>query len=261
MALNILKHLELEDMNSFNSAHYQIEALKLAFMDAKEYVADPKSMKVSVEELLSTEYAKSRAKLISDKAILPEVGKPSQSGTVYLATADRYGNMVSHIQSNYMGFGSGIVIPNTGIAMHNRGCNFSLDPDSGNFLEGGKKSYHTIIPGFLAKDGKPVGPFGVMGGFMQPQGHLQVLINTIEYELNPQDALDRPRWQWIGDKTIEVEQFFDNNLALQLERAGHDIVVKANSVGFGRGEIIWRDDNGILCGACEPRTDGYVAVW
>ncbi len=111
------------------------------------------------------------------------------------------------------------------------------------------------------KDGKPVGPFGVMGGFMQPQGHLQVLINTIEYKLNPQDALDRPRWQWTGDKTIEIEQFFDNNLALQLKRAGHDIVVKADSTGFGRGEIIWRDDNGILCGACEPRTDGYVAVW
>lgn len=111
------------------------------------------------------------------------------------------------------------------------------------------------------RDGKPVGPFGVMGGFMQPQGHLQVLINTIEYKLNPQDALDRPRWQWTGDKTIEIEQSLDNNLALQLERAGHDIVVKADSTGFGRGEIIWRDDNGVLCGACEPRTDGYVAVW
>ena len=192
---------------------------------------------------------------------MPEAGKPTQSGTVYLATADQYGNMVSFIQSNYMGFGSGVVIPGTGIAMHNRACNFNLDPESENCLVGGKKSYHTIIPGFLMKDGKPVGPFGVMGGFMQPQGHLQVLINTIEYKLNPQDALDRPRWQWTGDKTIEIEQFFDNNLALQLKRAGHDIVVKADSTGFGRGEIIWRDDNGILCGACEPRTDGYVAVW
>ena len=261
MALNILTQLELEDMNSFNSTHYQIEALKLAFVDVKKYVADPKSMKVSIEELLSMDYAKSRANLIKDRAIMPEVGKPFQGGTVYLATADQYGNMVSYIQSNYMGFGSGIVIPNTGIAMHNRGCNFNLDTESGNCLEGGKKSYHTIIPGFLMKDGKPVGPFGVMGAFMQPQGHLQVLINTIEYKLNPQDALDRPRWQWTGDKTIEIEQAFDNNLALQLERAGHDIVVKADSTSFGRGEIIWRDDNGVLCGACEPRTDGYVAVW
>lgn len=261
MALNILKELELGDMNSFHSTHYQIEALKLAFTDVKKYVADPRIMEITIEELLSMDYAKNRAKLIKDMAIVPEAGKPSQSGTVYLATADQYGNMVSYIQSNYMGFGSGIVIPGTGIAMHNRGCNFSLDPESANCLEGGKKSYHTIIPGFLMKDGKPVGPFGVMGGFMQPQGHLQVLINTIEYRLNPQDALDRPRWQWIGDKTIEIEQSFDNNLALQLKRAGHDIVVKADSTDFGRGEIIWRDDNGILCGACEPRTDGYVAVW
>lgn len=261
MALNILKQLELEDKNSFNSTHQQIEAMKLAFIDVQKYVADPKSMKVSVEELLSMDYAKERAKLVTDKALFPEAGKPSQSGTVYLATADQYGNMVSYIQSNYMGFGSGIVVPNTGIAMHNRGCNFNLDPDSANCLEGGKRSYHTIIPGFLMKDNKPVGPFGVMGGFMQPQGHLQVLINTIDYKLNPQDALDRPRWQWTGDKTIEIEQSFDNNLALQLERAGHNIVVKADSTGFGRGEIIWRDDNGILCGACEPRTDGYVAVW
>ncbi|CCQ93434.1 Gamma-glutamyltransferase [[Clostridium] ultunense Esp] len=261
MALNILKQLELGEMNSFNSTHYQIEALKLAFVDVQKYVADPRAMKVTVDELLSMEYAKNRAKLINHKALMPEVGKPSQSGTVYLATADQYGNMVSFIQSNYMGFGSGIVIPNTGIAMHNRGCNFNLDPESANCLEGGKKSYHTIIPGFLMRDGKPVGPFGVMGGFMQPQGHLQVLINTIEYKLNPQDALDRPRWQWTGDRTIEIEQSLDNNLALQLERAGHDIVVKADSTGFGRGEIIWRDDNGVLCGACEPRTDGYVAVW
>lgn len=261
MALNILKELDLGDMNSFNSTHYQIEALKLAFTDVKRYVSDPKTMRISVEELLSMDYAKERAKLIKDEAIMPEAGKPTQSGTVYLATADQYGNMVSFIQSNYMGFGSGVVIPGTGIAMHNRACNFNLDPESENCLAGGKKSYHTIIPGFLMKDGKPVGPFGVMGGFMQPQGHLQVLINTIEYKLNPQDALDRPRWQWTGDKTIEIEQFFDNNLALQLKRAGHDIVVKADSTGFGRGEIIWRDDNGILCGACEPRTDGYVAVW
>lgn len=218
-------------------------------------------MKVKTEELLSLEYARERRKLISDKAIMPEARQPSKGGTVYLCTTDEEGNMVSYIQSNYMGFGSGLVVPNTGISLHNRGANFNLDEDSDNCIAGGKRPYHTIIPGFLTKDGKPVGPFGIMGGFMQPQAHLQVMINTIDYNMNPQEALDRPRWQWVGGKTIEVEQSFDNRLALELARAGHDIVVKANSVGFGRGQIIWRNDDGVLCGATEPRTDGQVAVW
>ncbi|SCG82273.1 gamma-glutamyltranspeptidase [Proteiniborus sp. DW1] len=261
MALNILKEMELGPRDSFNSTHLQIEALKLAFVDAQKYVADPKTMKVKTEELLSKEYARERRKLISDKAIMPEAGQPSKGGTVYLCTADEEGNMVSYIQSNYMGFGSGLVVPNTGISLHNRGANFNLDENSDNCIAGGKRSYHTIIPGFLTKDGKPVGPFGIMGGFMQPQAHLQVMINTIDYNMNPQEALDRPRWQWVGGKTIEVEQSFDNRLALELARAGHDIVVKANSVGFGRGQIIWRNDDGVLCGATEPRTDGQVAVW
>lgn len=261
MALNILKEMELGPRDSFTSTHLQIEALKLAFVDAQKYVADPKAMKVKTEELLSQEYARERRKLISDKAIMPEAGKPSKGGTVYLCTADEEGNMVSYIQSNYMGFGSGLVVPNTGISLHNRGANFNLDEGSDNCIAGGKRPYHTIIPGFLTKDGKPVGPFGIMGGFMQPQAHLQVLINTIDYNMNPQEALDRPRWQWVGGKTIEVEQSFDNRLALELVRAGHDIVVKANSTGFGRGQIIWRNDDGVLCGATEPRTDGQVAVW
>lgn len=261
MALNILKEMELGAKDSFNSTHLQIEALKLAFVDAQKYVADPKVMKVKTEELLSQEYARERRKLITDKAIMPEAGQPSKGGTVYLCTADEEGNMVSYIQSNYMGFGSGLVVPNTGISLHNRGANFNLDEESDNCIGGCKRPYHTIIPGFLTKDGKPVGPFGIMGGFMQPQAHLQVMINTIDYNMNPQEALDRPRWQWVGGKTIEVEQSFDNRLALELARAGHDIVVKANSVAFGRGQIIWRNDDGVLCGATEPRTDGQVAVW
>ncbi len=261
MALNILKEMELGSRDSFSSTHLQIEALKLAFVDAQKYVADPKVMKVKTEELLSQDYARERRKLVSDKAIMPEAGQPSRGGTVYLCTADEEGNMVSYIQSNYMGFGSGLVVPNTGISLHNRGANFNLDEDSDNCIAGGKRPYHTIIPGFLTKDGKPVGPFGIMGGFMQPQAHLQVMINTIDYNMNPQEALDRPRWQWVGGKTIELEQSFDNRLALELARAGHDIVVKANSVGFGRGQIIWRNDDGVLCGATEPRTDGHVAVW
>lgn len=261
MALNILKELDLGSKDSFISTHLQIEALKLAFADAQKYVADPKAMRVKTEELLSQEYARERRKLITDQAIMPEAGQPSRGGTVYLCTADEEGNMVSFIQSNYMGFGSGLVVPDTGISLHNRGANFNLDEESDNCIEGGKRPYHTIIPGFLTKDGKPIGPFGIMGGFMQPQAHLQVMISTIDYNMNPQEALDKPRWQWVGGKTIEVEQNFDNNLALELMRAGHDIVVKANSIGFGRGQIIWRNDDGILCGATEPRTDGQVAVW
>ncbi|WIV11756.1 gamma-glutamyltransferase [Proteiniborus sp. MB09-C3] len=261
MALNILKDMNLGPRDSFNSTHLQIEALKLAFADAQKYVADPKTMRVKTEELLSQEYAAERRKLISDKAIMPEAGQPSKGGTVYLCTADEEGNMVSYIQSNYMGFGSGLVVPNTGISLHNRGANFNLDEESDNCIGSCKKPYHTIIPGFLTKDGKPVGPFGIMGGFMQPQAHLQVMINTIDYNMNPQEALDRPRWQWVGGRTIEVEQSLDNRLALELMRAGHDIVVKASSTVFGRGQIIWRNDDGVLCGATEPRTDGQVAVW
>ena len=261
MALNILKNLDYDDKNSSDSIHKQIEAMKLAFIDAEKYLSDPRTMDVSLGDLLSEKYGKERAKLIKEKAIIPEAGQPVKGGTVYLSTADKYGNMVSLIQSNYMGFGSGIVIPGTGISMHNRGDNFNMDPKSPNCIEGNKLPYHTIIPGFLTKDGNPVGPFGVMGGFMQPQGHLQLLLNTIDYNLNPQDALDRPRWQWVGNKTVEVEQGFDNNTALELMRRGHDILVKADSGSFGRGQAIWKDENGVLCGGTESRTDGTIAVW
>ena len=153
------------------------------------------------------------------------------------------------------------LIPGTGIGLHNRGHNFVLDPNHDNALAPGKKPYHTIIPGFLSKDGKAVGPFGVMGGFMQPQGHLQVITNTIDFHLNPQDALDAPRWQWMKDKTIAVEQAFPNHIALMLKDKGHNIVVEADSGGFGRGQIIWRDENNVLCGGTESRADGYIGVY
>ena len=169
--------------------------------------------------------------------------------------------MVSFIQSNYMGFGSGIVVPGTGIALQNRGNNFSLDPNSENCLAPGKKSYHTIIPGFLSKDGKAIGPFGVMGGFMQPQGQVQVVMNTIDFMMNPQEALDAPRWQWVGDKNIEVEQSFPAWITESLVRAGHNVKVLPESLTMGRGQIIWRNDEGVLVGATEPRTDGTVAAW
>jgi len=261
MALNILKGFEFSNRDSVDSLHKQFEAMKLAFVDGQKYVADPRMMKTSVKELLSEEYAEKRRNLIRNEAINPKPGNPSTSGTVYLATADEEGNMVSMIQSNYMGFGSGIVVPETGIALHNRGHNFVMDPLHDNALSPCKKPYHTIIPGFLTKDNKPIGPFGVMGGFMQPQGHVQVIMNTIDFHMNPQDALDAYRWQWVGGKTFQIEPNFPNNLALQLSKLGHDIVPMLDNSTFGRGEIIWRNEHGILCGGTEPRTDGTIAAW
>lgn len=262
MALNILKGWDFRDMDSVERYHKQIEALKLAFADGLKQITDPKHMRVSVESLLSESYGETRRQLIGDTALQPESGDPPQGGTVYLAAADGEGNMISYIQSNYMGFGSGVVIPGTGIALQNRGHNFSLDKDHANALAPGKRTYHTIIPGFLTKGKQAVGPFGVMGGFMQPQGHLQVIMNTIDFHLNPQAALDAPRWQWTKDKTVLVEPSFPNHIAQALARKGHVIQRTLETGSFGRGEIIWRDpETGVLAAATEPRTDGQVAAW
>ena len=161
-----------------------------------------------------------------------------------------------------MGFGSGIVIPGTGISLQNRGHDFSLDDAHPNVLKPGKRTYHTIIPGFLTKDGQAVGPFGVMGGYMQPQGHFQVIVNTVDYLLNPQAALDMPRWQWMQGKTVLVEPEFPNQLAQALARKGHQIQVATDTGSFGRGQIIWRNpETGVLQGGTESRTDGSIAAW
>jgi gamma-glutamyltranspeptidase/glutathione hydrolase len=184
------------------------------------------------------------------------------SGTVYFAVADGERNMVSYIQSNYMGFGSGLVVPGAGISLQNRGHTFSLDPARANCLKPGKKTYHTIIPGFLTKGGQAVGPFVVMGGFMQPQGHLQFITNSIDYNMNPQAALDVPRWQWIKGKTVKVEQNFPDFLVSGLARRGHNVQVENSPVSFGRGQSIWRHpETGVLVGATESRADGTVAAW
>jgi gamma-glutamyltranspeptidase/glutathione hydrolase len=261
MALNILKKFEFGERDTIDTLHKQIEAMKLAFADGEKYVADPRRMSVTAKQLLSEEYAEKRSALISKEALVPEAGDPATGGTVYLATADEEGNMVSLIQSNYFGFGSGIVIPGTGIGLHNRGHNFTLDPSHDNALEPGKKPYHTIIPAFLSKDGKAVGPFGVMGGFMQPQGHVQVVMNTIDFHMNPQATLDAYRWQWVGGKKVQIEPDFPNHLALRLSRMGHEIVPQLDTASMGRGQIIWKDENGSLCGGTEPRTDGTIAAW
>ncbi len=261
-ALSILKGFNFQEKDSVDTYHKQIEAIKLAFADGEKQVTQEDHMDVTSDDLLRDDYGELRRKLIGDDALLPEAGEPSLSGTVYLATADNEGNMVSFIQSNYMGFGSGLVVPGTGIALQNRGHNFSMDPSHVNALKGGKKTYHTIIPGFLTKDNKPVGPFGVMGGFMQPQGHVQVIMNTIDFGLNPQASLDAPRWQWLKGKTIEVENRLPHHIAQGLSGKGHDVQIALEPNSFGRGQIIWRDpETGVLVGGTESRTDGAVTAW
>ena len=169
--------------------------------------------------------------------------------------------MVSLIQSNYTTFGSGVAIPGTGISLQNRGANFSLDEGSDNCLAGGKRSYHTIIPGFLMREGEAVGPFGVMGAFMQPQGHVLVAVNTIDYHMNPQECLDAPRMQWVGGMKIQLERGAPPEIARRLAQMGHQVQVVDDPIDMGRGQIIWRLPNGLLAGGTEPRCDGTVAAW
>ncbi len=261
-ALRIAEGFSFTDREDERTWHLQIEAMKLAFSDCMASITDPRHMRVDPADLLSDAWIERRRQLIGDAALEPADAELPKSGTVYLAAADRDGTMVSYIQSNYMGFGSGLVVPSTGIALQNRGHTFSLDPSHINCLEGGKRTYHTIIPGFLTRDGVPLGPFGVMGGFMQPQGHMQVIMNTLDFSLNPQAALDAPRWQWIKGRQVLLEQTVPPAIAEALARRGH-VVSRADDGGpFGRGQIIWRDpSSGVLIGGTEPRCDGTVAAW
>lgn len=261
MALNILKGMEIGAKDTGDTFHKQIEAMKLAFADGMHYIADPRYMQTRVEELLSDAYAAQRRALIGETALEPTHGKPFCGGTVYLCTADGEGNMVSFIQSNYKDFGSGIVLPGYGINLNDRGAGFSLNPELDDYLVPRKKPYHTIIPGFLTHEGEAVGPFGVMGAYMQPQGHVQVIMNTVDWLLNPQSALDAPRWQWIAGKEIWLESSVAPEIVEDLRRRGHEVRVLEDDTTFGRGEIIWRDSNGVLAGATEPRADGVVAAW
>ena len=259
MALQILKEMELGDREDPETMHKQIEALKLAFTDTKEYVADPRFMKVTPEQLLSERYAAERRALIGHDAIDPQIGDPRYSSTVYFCAADGEGNMVSIIQSNFYGFGSGIVEPETGISFNDRGFNFRFEEGHANSLAGAKRPYHTIIPGFLTKNGEAIGPFGIMGGYMQPQAHVQFVMNMLDWGLNPQQALDAPRWQWVGGKKVQIEQDVPNSIIRQLQRRGHEVIVMADKVHMGRGQAIIRDpETGVLAGGTEKRTDGQI---
>ncbi len=260
-ALIALGLLEDEDMAALafggeRAWHLQIEAMKLAFADAYRYVADMDFASVPVAGMLDPGYLASRRALIGDEARVPEAGRPPGSGTVYLAAADGDGMMVSYIQSNFSGFGSGVVVPEIGVSLQNRASGFGLDPDDPNVAAPGKRPRHTIIPGFITKDGAPVGPFGVMGGEMQPQGHLQVLSAMLDHGLNPQAALDAPRWQLKEGVEVAVEPETDPQLIAALARRGHRPVVAADRLSFGRGQIILRLEEGGYAAGSEPRADG-----
>ncbi len=261
MALNILKEFSFAEKDSPETCHRQLEAIKMAFADAFRYVTDPREMEIDYHRLLDPAYGAARAGEMTDRAQVWSHGIPPRSGTVYLCCGDGEGNLVSYIQSNYMGFGSGIVVDGTGIALQNRGADFSLDPGQANFIRPGKRSYHTIIPGFLMKDGLPVGPFGVMGGYMQPQGHVQVVMNYVDFHLDPQQALDAPRWQWMRDGRVTVETRFDRSLAGSLQRRGHQLSYDLETASFGRGQMIVRLPNGVLVGGTESRTDSNIACF
>ncbi|HPE15478.1 MAG TPA: gamma-glutamyltransferase family protein [Oscillospiraceae bacterium] len=261
MALNILKEFPFPEKESVSTYHTQWEAMKIAFADAMHHVTDPRAMRIDYHDLIRPAYGALRAKEIGPTAGSPGPMDPPRSGTVYFCTADGEGNMVSFIQSNYMGFGSGIVIPGWGVSLQNRGHDFSLDETAANVLAPGKKCYHTIIPGFLTKDGEALGPFGVMGGYMQPQGHVQVVMNLLDFALGPQQALDAPRWQWIQGNTFQVEDTFPNEIAKQLAARGHTVEVALDNVAFGRGQIILRGGHGTLVGGTESRTDSNIACY
>ena len=261
MALNLLNQFRLTEKESVEIYHRQIEAMKMSFADAFHFVTDPAHMQADPRDYLQESYARERAARMQDMAQVWSHGTPPKSGTVYLCCADGEGNMVSYIQSNYMGFGSGIVVEGTGIALQNRGADFSLNPANINYLRPGKRSYHTIIPGFLMKDGKPLGPFGVMGGYMQPQGHVQVVSNLLDFHLNPQQAIDAPRWQWMREGHVVLEPGFAPEIIAGLRQRGHQIEISENTASFGRGQMILRQPDGVLVGGTESRTDSNIACF
>jgi gamma-glutamyltranspeptidase/glutathione hydrolase len=265
LALNILDGVDVAGLSLEERLHWQVEAMKLGFADAHAYVADPDRVAVPTMELLTKEYAAARRALVSERAAIPAPGEPVGGGTVYLCAADADGMMVSLIQSNYQGFGSYVVLPGYGFGLQNRGTGFVLDPGHPNVVAPGKRPYHTIIPGFLTRGGAPVGPFGVMGGHMQPQGHLQVIASTVDDGLDPQTALGMPRWYWHTGLALAVEPELTATPAGAaavegLRRRGHEVVVLNEPAAFGYGQAIWRlsdrdGDGGYVVGS-EPRADG-----
>ncbi|MFY9509447.1 MAG: gamma-glutamyltransferase family protein [Rubrivivax sp.] len=256
MALGLLKHFDIAALpvDGTASQHLQIEAMKLAFADTYRYVAEPAQMQVTAEQLLDPAYLAERAKLIDPQRAQDfGAGNPAKGGTIYLSTADESGMMVSFIQSNYMGFGSGVVVPDYGVSLQNRGHGFSLDPASANCVAPGKRPFHTIIPAFVTQGGQPLMSYGVMGANMQPQGHLQTLVRMVDHRQNPQAACDAPRWRFNAGLEINVEADLKPETVAGLAALGHRMeVINDSYQDFGAGQFIWR--------LGDPGADGYVAA-
>jgi len=260
LMLGILEHWDVQNypVDSADSLHLQIEAMKLAFADAYRYVSDPDSMDIDHKDLLSSGYLYQRTKLIDlARARNPNYGVLEHGDTVYLTTADADGMMVSFIQSNYFGFGSGIVVPNTGISLQCRGAGFSLERGHPNQVAGGKRPFHTIIPAFVSKDGQPVMSFGVMGGPMQPQGHTQIMIRMFDYHQNPQAACDAPRWIVLPNMEVALEPGFKPEVLEDLTKRGHKIKKTSKGLSFGGAQLVHKLTDG-YCGASDSRKDGQA---
>ena len=265
IALNIVENIDLvnSDIDHVLQLHYKIEAMKIAFQDALWYVADPEKVNIPIQELLSKSYAKKRFNEIKEDSSSSEYkrGNFKQHGdTVYVSVIDGNGNACSLINSLYQSFGTGLVVPETGIALHNRGALFSTNPEHPNFLEPNKRPYNTIIPCMITKNSNLVSSLGVMGGFQQPQGHLQVISNLIDFGMNPQEALDSERFSVsIENDTLFVENSFNPDVVAALKLKGHSVSINSGFDRglFGGGQIIVRDnDEGVLFGGSDPRKDG-----
>jgi gamma-glutamyltranspeptidase/glutathione hydrolase len=275
--LNILEGFNLKELgfSSAETLHLLIETKKIVFEDRAKHYADPAFYDVPYEKLLSKEYGKIRRALISDTArfdISTGVDVLEDGDTIYLTTADQYGNMVSLIQSNFRGMGTGFVVPGTGFSFQNRGELFSLDPMHPNVYEPGKRPFHTIIPGFIMKDGKPFMTLGNMGGAYQPLGHVSLITNIIDFGMNLQESGDALRWNHTGSTQptdnlnsnpisvgiVGIETSIDPSVLRKLEEMGHKIIV--GNGFFGRFQAIMKDsDTGVYYGASESRVDGQAA--
>ena len=266
MALGMLDVVGVgkEPLDGADSVHLQIEAMKLALADLQQYNADLDAMQVAPADLLDADYLRARAALIHPaQAGDPGHGTPRPGGTVYLAAADADGMMVSFIQSNYMGFGSGVVVPGTGISLQNRGHGFNLIPGHANEVGPRKRPSHTIIPAFaMHADGTPQMAFGVMGGPMQSQGHLQMALRVLRYGQNPQAAADAPRWRVTGGKGVAVEPGFDPAVVAELRARGHVVTVEeGNGVfAFGGAQLVLRNGDSYMAGS-DPRKDGCAVAF
>ncbi len=258
IALGILQHVEPAAVDSAAWVHQQTEAMKIAVRASFEHFADPRAMTLPPEVLLAPGSLERAAKLINDRAqSLPPVSLPISEDTVYLTTADADGMMVSYIQSNFLAFGSGIVIPGTGISMQNRGSGFVLDPNHPNCVGPGKRPFHTIIPGFVTQDEQPLMSFGVMGGHMQHQGHVQMVTRMFDHQQNPQAASDAPRWHVYPDFSLGLEGGFDPSVLEALQARGHQVRFDPMESTFGGAQLIRRMNDGYV-GASDHRKEGLV---